>query len=133
MDAHKGKYPHAQKIGSHIRLLRKRQRLTTGKLGERSRMSQQQISAIERGAVNIPVETIAVLAEALGTTLAVLLTDEAVKALSASPPCDVRILAIELARACLKAPEKHVPEALRLFATELQRSPVQPEQEASRS
>lgn len=70
------KYPYAQRCGSQVRRLRQARGWTTTELAERAALSQPQISAIELGRVNTPIETLARLAEALGVPLRTLLETE---------------------------------------------------------
>ena len=129
MEMQHPEYPHASKIGQRIRTLRGHQGMTTTELGRLTGFSQQQISAIERGKVNTPIESLAAMAEKLGTKLEILLTDEAFAALHAHPPRDWHTLATELAQACMEAPKGRIPLALALFAAELQHGMARGQQE----
>ena len=80
-------YVHAQLMGKHLRMLRERQGLTTSMLAARIGCTQQQVSAVELGVNNTPIETLATFARALGVSLKSLLAlpDPGV---SARPPAE---------------------------------------------
>lgn len=70
------KYPYATRCGAQVRRLRSVRGWTTTELAERAGLSQPQVSAIELGRVNTPIETLGRLGEALGVSLHVFLGDD---------------------------------------------------------
>lgn len=65
------------KVGEHVRQLRARRRLTVRELAARSGISHSTISLIERDRTSPTIETLAALANALGTTLVALFQNNA--------------------------------------------------------
>jgi len=65
-----------KKLGLRIKELRKKRNLTQEELGESSEMNSKHLSEIERGIVNISVQSLAKIAESLGVPLLVLLDIE---------------------------------------------------------
>lgn len=65
-----------EKLGLRIKELRKKRNLTQEELGESSDMNSKHLSEIERGIVNISVQSLAKIAESLGVSLMELLEVE---------------------------------------------------------
>ena len=65
-----------KKLGLRIKELRKKRNLTQEELGESSEMNSKHLSEIERGIVNISVQSLAKIAESLDVPLLVLLEVE---------------------------------------------------------
>lgn len=63
------KYRHACLAGSRVRFFREQQGLSTTELARKAGFAQQQISKVELGKINTPIETLARLAEALEVPL----------------------------------------------------------------
>ena len=75
MAAHE-RYSTAEACGARIRQLRERHHWTTAELASRAGFSQQQVSAVELGHINTPIETLQRFAEALGVALGVIVGAE---------------------------------------------------------
>ena len=69
-----------KKLGLRIKELRKKRNLTQEELGESSEMNSKHLSEVERGIVNISVQSLAKIAESLGVSLMELLEVEHQKA-----------------------------------------------------
>lgn len=69
------KYPTARRCGQQIRRVRLARHWTTTDLALRAGLSQPQVSAIELGRVNTPIETLARIAEALEVPLSTVCVD----------------------------------------------------------
>lgn len=65
-----------KKLGLRIKELRKKRNLTQEELGESSEMNSKHLSEVERGIVNISVQSLAKVAESLGVSLIELLDIE---------------------------------------------------------
>jgi transcriptional regulator with XRE-family HTH domain len=57
---------HRQMIGENVRLIRKAKGWTQEKLAARSKVDQGYIGTLERGLVNVSIDTLAKLGKALG-------------------------------------------------------------------
>lgn len=64
------------RVGKRIRLYRKARKLTQEELGEQLRIDQSYLGRIERGEVNITIETLDKIAISLGIVPSQLLEDE---------------------------------------------------------
>lgn len=64
------------KLGLRIKELRRKRNLTQEELGESSDMNSKHLSEVERGIVNISVQSLNKIAESLGVSLLVLLDIE---------------------------------------------------------
>ena len=64
------------KLGLRIKELRRQRNLTQEELGESSDMNSKHLSEVERGIVNISVQSLNKIAESLGVSLLVLLDME---------------------------------------------------------
>ena len=83
------KYPTAEVAGAKIRFLREQRGWTTTDLGRYSGFSQQQVSAVELGQINTPIETLQRIAAALGVSLTCLMRDtEPTKCVESSSPTE---------------------------------------------
>lgn len=63
------RYPCAANIGARIRAIRERYEWSTTELAQRTGFSQSQISVVELGRLNTPIETLARIADALHVPL----------------------------------------------------------------
>ena len=64
-----------EKLGDNIRNYREQQGFTQEKLAELSNISEKHLSKIERGKINIKIDTLVNIADALGTSVDKLLLD----------------------------------------------------------
>lgn len=64
------RYPTAAWIGERIRALREQAGLSMRQLGKAAHLTHSHILKIERGELNIPIETLARIAQALNVSLA---------------------------------------------------------------
>lgn len=127
MDTQKEVYPHARKIGLRIRTLRERKRMSTDRLGKLIGLSQQQVSAIERGKSDTGVETFAAMSEALGVKWEVLTCEEAWEAVREMQKRDMGTVIAELVQLCVESPRR-VPLIMSIFAAQLQTEYAQNEE-----
>jgi transcriptional regulator with XRE-family HTH domain len=68
MAAEKRDLRNARRLGAHLRRLREEKGLTAAEVAKQAGFTQQQISQVERGAINTPIETLARIAKALGVS-----------------------------------------------------------------
>ena len=64
-----------EKLGDNIRNYREQRGFTQEKLAELSNISEKHLSKIERGKINIKIDTLVNIADALGTSVDKLLLD----------------------------------------------------------
>lgn len=64
-----GRYPYAAQVGLRLQALRERQGLSVRALAKKAQMPHNNLLKIERGETNVPIETLARLADALGVNL----------------------------------------------------------------
>lgn len=62
-------YVSAARCGTALRRIRERQRLSVTEVARRAGFTQQQLSAVELGKINTPIETLGRLADVLGVPL----------------------------------------------------------------
>ena len=77
------RYARAARCGERIRVLRDRQKMTLEELAKRTGFTPANLSKVENGRINTPVETLAKIADALGVPLAQVFIDDQGK-----PVCD---------------------------------------------
>jgi len=66
-----------QRFGQRLRELRQARGWTLEDLGEKADLAWNYVAQIERGERNVSIDNMAALADAMGTTLSVLLQEEA--------------------------------------------------------
>lgn len=67
--ASKRHLPNARRVGEQLKRLREAQGLTMAALADKVGFTQQQISKVELGEVNTPIETLVKIAEGLGVAV----------------------------------------------------------------
>ena len=63
-------YPHRRILGQNVRNFRKQAHLSQEKLGEKAALSYKYVGEIERGSVNVSLDSLARIAKALNVKIA---------------------------------------------------------------
>jgi transcriptional regulator with XRE-family HTH domain len=88
----KTRYTHAAYYGARMRAFRKSLGMSLKEVAGKANLSYQYLASVEKGEVNTPIETLAKIAEALNTSLDVIIAGKR----SATYAATLRALADEL-------------------------------------